>query len=181
MGYGCNSSTAWRKGNIRFSLWTGQSCQPAQVTHYLHPHKQGFLLHSFQFPPTTGHSGVLHMLYHTPSTYVISHTLHVTSHTLYICYTTHPLHILYHTPSTCYITHPLHMLYHTPSTYVISHTLYICYITHPLHVIPHTLYISLKFLTVFALKRPFTTTITFSAVSFYSSYCLGPTAIPSTL
>lgn len=69
MGYVSPSSTAWRKGSIRFSLWTGQSCQPTQVPqHYLYPHTQGFLLHSFQFPPTTGHRGVVHMLYHTTCT-----------------------------------------------------------------------------------------------------------------
>ena len=110
MGYGSHSSTAWRKGSIWFSLWTRQSCQPAQVTqHYLYPHKQAFLHHSFQLPPTTGHGG--------------------------------------------------------GCTYVTS----------------HTLYISLRFLAVLALKRSFTTTLTFSAIPFYSSYCLGPTAIPSTL
>jgi len=43
------------------------------------------------------------------------------------------------------------------------------------YVVSHNLYISLKFL-----RRPFTTTLTLSAVSLYSSYCLAPTAIPST-
>lgn len=57
------------KKNIQFSLRTGQSSQPVQVTYYLYPHKQGFLLHSFQFPPTTGYRG------------------------LYICNITHPLYL----------------------------------------------------------------------------------------
>jgi hypothetical protein len=30
-------------------------------TTLLYPHKQSFLLHSFQFPPTTGHSGAVHI------------------------------------------------------------------------------------------------------------------------
>ena len=102
-GLQSQSSTAWRKGSISFSLLTGQSCHPAQVTqHYLYPHKQGFSLHSFQFPPTTSHRGVVH--------------------------------------------------------------------------ITHTLYISLKFHTLLALKRPFTTT--FSAVPFYCSYWLDQKLYP---